>query len=394
MQSETVPRQTAWLRVVILAVAAFIFNTTEFVPVGLLSDIAASFSMQTVQVGWMLTIYAWVVALMSLPMMLLTRKIERKRLLTGLFVLFIASHILSVFSWNFSSLIVSRIGIALAHAVFWSITASLAIRVAPAGKKTQALSMLATGTSLAMVLGLPLGRIIGQYMGWRMTFLIIAIGAIITMVCLMKLLPKLPSEHSGSLSSVPVLFRRPALVSLYLLTACTVTANYTAYSYIEPFMQNVAHMGENFTTFLLLIFGAAGIIGSTLFSLLNHRYPASLLIAAIGLISVCMLLLFLAAASPAWVSVLCVLWGMAMMMIVLLLQIRVLALASDATDVATSLFSGIFNIGIGAGALIGNQVSLHLHVANVGYAGGVIGCLALTWCIFIFRRYPQLRNSG
>jgi len=225
--------------------------------------------------------------------------------------------------------------------------------------------MLATGTSLAMVLGLPLGRIIGQYMGWRMTFLIIAIGAIITMVCLMKLLPKLPSEHSGSLSSVPVLFRRPALVSLYLLTACTVTANYTAYSYIEPFMQNVAHMGENFTTFLLLIFGAAGIIGSTLFSLLNHRYPASLLIAAIGLISVCMLLLFLAAASPAWVSVLCVLWGMAMMMIVLLLQIRVLALASDATDVATSLFSGIFNIGIGAGALIGNQVSLHLHVANV-----------------------------
>ncbi|MFZ4831907.1 sugar transporter [Rouxiella sp. Mn2063] len=394
MQSETVPRQTAWLRVVILAVAAFIFNTTEFVPVGLLSDIAESFSMQTVQVGWMLTIYAWVVALMSLPMMLLTRKIERKRLLTGLFVLFIASHILSVFSWNFSSLIASRIGIALAHAVFWSITASLAIRVAPAGKKTQALSMLATGTSLAMVLGLPLGRIIGQYMGWRMTFLIIAIGAIITMVCLMKLLPKLPSEHSGSLSSVPVLFRRPALVSLYILTACTVTANYTAYSYIEPFMQNVAHMGENFTTFLLLIFGAAGIIGSTLFSLLNHRYPAGLLIAAIGLISICMMLLFLAAPSPEWVSALCVIWGMAMMMIVLLLQIRVLALASDATDVATSLFSGIFNIGIGAGALIGNQVSLHLHVANVGYAGGAIGCLALVWCIFIFRRYPQLRSSS
>jgi len=394
MQSDTVSRRTAWLRVVMMAVAAFIFNTTEFVPVGLLSDIAASFNMQTAQVGLMLTIYAWVVALMSLPLMLLTRNVERKRLLIAIFTLFIASHILSVVAWDFWSLVASRVGITLTHAIFWSITASLAIRVAPAGKKTQALSMLATGTALAMVLGLPLGRLIGQYLGWRTTFMSIGIVALLTLICLIKLLPPLPSEHTGSLKSVPMLFRRPALVGMYVLTALIVTAHYTAYSYIEPFIQTVANMGENFTTFLLLIFGGAGILGSIAFSVLGNRFPAAMLSGPILLVTLSMLLLFVAVMNPVAISVLCVIWGLAMMIIGLALQVRVLALATDATDVSMALLSGIYNIGIGAGALIGNQVSLHLEMSNVGYAGGLIGCIALVWCLTIFKRYPQLKVTN
>jgi DHA1 family L-arabinose/isopropyl-beta-D-thiogalactopyranoside export protein-like MFS transporter len=377
-----------------LAIAAFIFNTTEFAPVGLLSDIAASFSMHTAQVGLMLTIYAWVVALLSLPMMLLTRQVERRFLLTAIFTLFVASHVLSTFAWSFNILVLSRIGIALSHAIFWSITASLAIRVAPAGKKTQALSMLATGTALAMVLGLPIGRLIGQYLGWRITFGVIGGVALVTMLCLAKLLPKLPSEHTGSLKSVPMLFKRPALVSLYLLIAVVVTAHYTAYSYIEPFIQSVAAMGGNFTTFLLLIFGAAGIVGSVLFSTLGNKFPATFLLGTIALITLCMLSLYVAVTHSLAISTLCIIWGMSMMIIGLAVQVRVLALAPDATDVAMSLLSGIYNLGIGGGALLGNQVSLHLGMQNIGYAGGAIGLLSFIWCAWSMRRYPQLRING
>ncbi|NEG62910.1 sugar transporter [Pantoea agglomerans] len=394
MQPTTVSRKTAWLRVVLLAIAAFVFNTTEFVPVGLLSDIAADFSKQTADVGIMLTIYAWVVALLSLPLMLLTRNIERRLLLGVLFLIFIVSHVLSTVAWDFRSLMVSRVGIALSHAVFWSITASLAIRVAPAGKKTQALSMLATGTALAMVLGVPIGRVVGQYLGWRTTFGAIGLSALVLMIMLVRILPRLPSEHTGSLSSVPMLFRRPALVSMYLLVTLVVTAHYTAYSYIEPFMQTVAHSSGNFTTLLLLLFGSAGIVGSVLFSTLGNKFPSGLLIAAIALITLCMGLLIFAAVRPAAISTLCVVWGMAMMMIGLGMQVRVLSLAPDATDVAMSLMSGIYNIGIGAGALLGNQVSLHLSMAEVGNVGGMIGLVALLWCVYIFRRYPQLRSNG
>lgn len=388
MTINPVSRKVAWLRVVTLAIAAFIFNTTEFVPVGLLSDIAESFHMQTAQVGIMLTIYAWVVAVMSLPFMLLTSQMERRKLLICLFVLFIASHVLSFLAWNFTVLVISRIGIAFAHAIFWSITASLAIRLAPAGKRAQALSLIATGTALAMVLGLPIGRVVGQYFGWRTTFFAIGMGALITLLCLIKLLPKLPSEHSGSLKSLPLLFRRPALMSLYVLTVVVVTAHYTAYSYIEPFVQNVAGLSANFATVLLLILGGAGIIGSLMFGKLGNRHASSLVSIAIALLVVCLLLLLPAADSEAHLAILSIFWGIAIMVIGLGMQVKVLALAPDATDVAMALFSGIFNIGIGAGALVGNQVSLHWSMSAIGYIGAIPACAALVWAVLIFRRWP------
>ncbi|EJH0571077.1 sugar transporter [Salmonella enterica] len=388
MTINPVSRKVAWLRVVTLAIAAFIFNTTEFVPVGLLSDIAESFHMQTAQVGIMLTIYAWVVAVMSLPFMLLTSQMERRKLLICLFVLFIASHVLSFLAWNFTVLVISRIGIAFAHAIFWSITASLAIRLAPAGKRAQALSLIATGTALAMVLGLPIGRVVGQYFGWRTTFFAIGMGALITLLCLIKLLPKLPSEHSGSLKSLPLLFRRPALMSLYVLTVVVVTAHYTAYSYIEPFVQNVAGLSANFSTVLLLILGGAGIIGSLVFGKLGNRHASSLVSIAIALLVVCLLLLLPAADSEAHLAILSIFWGIAIMVIGLGMQVKVLALAPDATDVAMALFSGIFNIGIGAGALAGNQVSLHWSMSAIGYIGAIPACAALVWAVLIFRKWP------
>lgn len=388
MTINPVSRKVAWLRVVTLAIAAFIFNTTEFVPVGLLSDIAESFHMQTAQVGIMLTIYAWVVAVMSLPFMLLTSQMERRKLLIYLFVLFIASHVLSFLAWNFTVLVISRIGIAFAHAIFWSITASLAIRLAPAGKRAQALSLIATGTALAMVLGLPIGRVVGQYFGWRTTFFAIGMGALITLLCLIKLLPKLPSEHSGSLKSLPLLFRRPALMSLYVLTVVVVTAHYTAYSYIEPFVQNVAGLSANFATVLLLILGGAGIIGSLVFGKLGNRHASSLVSIAIALLVACLLLLLPAAESEAHLAILSIFWGIAIMVIGLGMQVKVLALAPDATDVAMALFSGIFNIGIGAGALVGNQVSLHWSMSAIGYIGAIPACAALVWAVLIFRKWP------
>lgn len=206
-------------------------------------------------------------------------------------------------------------------------------------------------------------------------------------LCLIKLLPLLPSEHSGSLKSLPLLFRRPALMSIYLLTVVVVTAHYTAYSYIEPFVQNIAGFSANFATALLLLLGGAGIIGSVIFGKLGNQYASALVSTAIALLLVCLALLLPAANSEIHLGVLSIFWGIAMMIIGLGMQVKVLALAPDATDVAMALFSGIFNIGIGAGALVGNQVSLHWSMSMIGYVGAVPAFAALIWSIIIFRRW-------
>jgi DHA1 family L-arabinose/isopropyl-beta-D-thiogalactopyranoside export protein-like MFS transporter len=375
-----------WISVISLALAAFIFNTTEFAPVGLLSAIAQSFDMNLAQTGSMLTIYAWMVSLSSLPLMLLTRHIERKALLICLFALFIASHVLSYWAWNFTVLMISRIGIACAHAIFWSITAALTLRVAPAGKATQALGLLSTGTVMALVLGIPFGRVIGELLGWRNTFLIIALLALIVALILWRYLPLMHSQNSGSWRSVPLLLKRPVLLCLFLVTILAVSAQFTAYSYIEPFALHIAAISSRHTTLVLLVFGVAGVFGSYLFGRLHNRMAKSFSSLAIGGLALCLALLLPLASHPWGFSLMPLLWGASIMGIGLSLQYLVLQHAADATDVAMSIYSGLYNVGIGAGALLGGVISVQWDLSHVGQVGAVLAIFAALLMYYTSRR--------
>lgn len=207
-----------WLPLIGMTISAFLVNTSEFMPIGLLTDISNDFNMTAAQAGVTITAYSWTVTILSLPLMLLACKIEPKKLLLGTLTVFSTCQVLSVISIGFPFLVVSRIGVACAHSIFWAIASPLAVRVVSKEHQSKALSAIITGTAIAMVLGMPLGRMIGLNIGWRMTFLCVAVISFVVLVYLAFVFPKIENTESFSINQLPELFKNSRLMITYIIT--------------------------------------------------------------------------------------------------------------------------------------------------------------------------------
>lgn len=380
-----------WLPVISLTLSTFIFNTSEFIPIGLLTSIADDFAITESKAGLLITIYAWVVALASLPLMMAFAKTENKKLMLSLVTLFTASHILSGFSNSYVMLMISRIGVACSHAVFWSIVTPLAVHVAPEGHRSTALSMIITGSSIAMIVGLPLGRAVGLMVGWRVTFLLIAILSAIVLCLLAAFLPKVPSDNNISLKTLPTLVSTPALLCIFVMTALTITGHFTAYSYIEPFLGQAAGFTNGEITMVLSAFGVIGIIVSVLFSKYYDRHQFAFLRVAVLGICICTLLLGISSGNSFIMVCTCLLWGLSINCFNISLQSCIIDYSPFGTAIAMSIYSGIYNVGIGAGALVGGIVCSHIGIPFVGYVGGAVSLVSALF--FLLTVTPVLKKS-
>ena len=384
-------RTSQWLPLTGLACAAFAFNTSEFMPIGLLSDIAADLHISNAHAGLLISIYAWIVALASLPLMLMASRMELKRLMLGIVALFVASHIASAMATDFSTLMLSRTGVACAHAIFWSIVSPMAVRTVRPEKRAMALGVVATGSSVAMVVGLPLGRVIGIYVGWRTTFLCIAVITALLLAYLAAVLPRLESRGGFSPKRVPQLLRDRVLTGVFAMSVLFATAHYTAYSFIEPFLADTAGMKPDTVTLTLIIFGASGLAGSVAFSRYYPRHRYTFIAVVTAAPAAMMLLMPPAAVNGGAITAACAVWGAAATAFNVAFQDTTMRYApADATSVSMSVFSGIFNLGIGTGAYIGAAVVTHISLGSVGYAGGAIGAAAVAFCLC--RLFPAMRR--
>lgn len=372
-----------WLGVIAISLGAFILNTSEFVPVGLLSLIANDFKMSDSSVGLMISIYAYIVSLVSLPLMMLFSKMELKRLMLLVLGVFVISHIFSSLATNYEALLASRIGVALSHALFWSIAIPIAVRIVPKNKQSLALSLVATGTAIAFIGGIPLGRVIGLWLGWRISFLCIGVLAFLILLLVAYSVPKLPSNGGFSIRLLPKLLSNKALLFVYVLTILLTTAHFVGYTYIEPFLKTHANFTQNDITLTLVAFGAVGFLGSFLFTKYFDKNRIIFSNIAIFGITFSLFALWLCSLNPFLAVFICVAWGLCITFFNLTFQSKIIHLVPQHTSIAMSMFSGIYNIGIGSGAFLGKITIDKINVSSIGIIGGLIALIACMLFIMV-----------
>ena len=385
-------RIRGWLPVLCLALTAFIFVSTELMPIGLLPDIARDLERSEADTGLLISVYAWTVALTSLPLTLACARFNRRTLMLLLIGFFSLSQWLAALAHSFPFLMGARLMTSLCHALFWSLTPPLAVRIAPGGAATKALTMVAAISSLAVILGMPLGTLLGHQMGWRFTFGFIGAVSLSFTLVLYKFLPSSPgSARRLDRSTLP--WRNPALRRIYLLTALTVTGHFTAFTYMSPLLAHSGGFSPTAIAWLLLTLGGAGICGNLLVSRHFDQHPRGSLRLALAFLSLSLLSAQAAAVSTPGAVLLCLFWGASMNSSTLIYQTLVIKEGAANPELANSLYSSIFNIGIGGGALVGNQLFNHLGIGAINYGGAVFVIPALLIVILSFGRPGRTKTS-
>jgi predicted MFS family arabinose efflux permease len=343
--------------------------TSEFAPIGLLSQISADLDQTPSTVGLTVTLYAWIGAASGLLSNWLNRWIARKALLIGLMLILAVSNGLAALSPEFSTLLGARAVGALAHGVFWAIVAATAAHIVPAQRMGLATSIVLGGITIATVMGVPLINLVGQYDGWRTAFVCLALMCVASAGAIALILPSMHIHSLNKGVGFSVVLRRKDLLITYVITGLTAAAHFGAYTFVEPFIGHVPGITPYLIAVLLFAFGAAGFLGNLLSALFIDRYLKAFIL--IALIAMALALVMLGLYGPllgiAPVVILLVIWGVAISALFTGLQTWVLRIAGDHTVPATAIHTAVLNSAIGLGVIVGGGA---LNVA--GFKGAML----------------------
>ncbi|HEV7956030.1 MAG: transporter [Microbacteriaceae bacterium] len=350
-----------WLGLFILAGAIFVCVTSEFLPTGLLPELAEGLGVSESRVGLLVTVYAGTVVLSAPLLTSLTRRVPRKVLVVVVLGVFAITNIVVAVAPTYEVVVVARVAGGLAHGLFWAVVGAYAGYLVPKEQLARAVAVTSAGATAAFVLGVPLGTALGNALGWQLAFLVMAIAVIVLTVLVIFFLP--PVRHVLDLRTgeIPLPARKdhsvPGVVVLCTIVAVLMIGQNLFYTYIVPYYRLVAGFSEGSVSVLLFVYGGAGAVGLVLVGIVGARYPRASLAISFATASVAVAVIGLFPEQTVLVVVMLVIWGIAFGGGPALLQTRMLHTASvRVRDLASAWFTVSFNVGIGGGALIGGLI--------------------------------------
>lgn len=393
MKTKITPEEL--LPLIGMSVCAFIFNTSEFMPMGLLTSISETFSTTEAQTGQLISVYAWFVMIMSMPFMVFGTRFNFRKLVLGIITIFIAGQFLSAIAPNFILLCLARLVVATSHCIFWAILVPLSVRLVRPELAAFAVSVAEAGAALATVLGLPIGRTIGLVMSWRASFILVGFVMLALLVYMLFVMPRVPNEEKFTFKDLPTLLKNKALLGIFAITICYSLGFYVTNSYIEPFLLQVGQLPANEVTIFLSLFGLAGLISSVFFTKKYSCLRFKIFIGSLFGVCVCLIVLLLTVKILPALVITFLIWGFCGTLFAMASQTEIVNVCkSEDQTVAMAIFSGLFNFGIGTGAFVGGIVIDNLSINYIGVFGGAIvlagAVLSVTKIVPKLRKYKSL----
>ncbi|QBS43026.1 MFS transporter [Nocardia sp. CS682] len=344
------------LALLALTLGAFGIGTTEFVVVGLLPDIADTYAVSIPTAGMLVTGYALGVVVGAPLMTGLGTRVSRKRMLLGMLLLLVAGNVLSAVAPTFGLMLTGRIVASLAHGAFFGIGAVVAGAVVRPDRRAGAIAIMFTGLTVATMVGVPVGTLLGQHFGWRLTFLIVALVGLIGLVGVALLVPEQPAPQDARLRTELAVFRNPQVLLAMAMTVLGFGGVFAAITYLAPMMTEVTGFADSSVTWLLVLFGLGFFAGNLIGGKFADRHLMPMLYLSLGGLAVVLALFTLTAHNKIAAAVTVVLIGALGFATVPPLQKRVLDQASGAPTLASAVNIGAFNLGNAIAAWLGGLV--------------------------------------
>lgn len=342
--------------VLALTMCAFCIGTAEFVVMGLLPDIARDLDVSIPAAGQLVTAYAIGVVVGAPILAALTARQPRKRVLLMMVGVFIVGNFLAAISPAYAFLMIARILAAFAHGTLFGVGAVVAAGMVPANRQASAIGLMFLGLTLANILGVPLGTLIGQSFGWRATFGVITALGIVALIPVLALVPEIAAKPSQGMRHELSVLRQFDVLLAIATTVLSSASVFTLFTYIVPLLQDVTGFTPSNVTLILFMVGIGLTVGITLGGKFSDRGPMRAMISMLAWMAIVLMVLPLVLHSKIATLVVIFLWAMAAFGLVPGLQSRVVDNASHAPNLASTLNIGAFNLGNAAGAFLGGLV--------------------------------------
>ncbi|MDO7929683.1 MFS transporter [Pseudomonas sp. KFB-139] len=349
-----------------LSTTAFLTILTETMPAAVLPAMSESLEQPPAGIGLLVSIYALASAAAAIPIVALTRSLPRKSLYIMLVLSFAVANGITAISTSYALTVASRVVAGLAAGVVWPVICGYAIRLVDRKDMGRAVAITLAGSTVAMVAGLPLGSMLGSLLGWRFSYGLLSLLALLVIVWVLLVVPPMPGEERKDGTSIHDVIRTPGLRVILLSAFCAILAHYTLYTYMAPLAEKTRLSGG--TAQGLFLFGTGAILGVLIAGRFVDTRLRLIATTALTCTAVTMVVL-IAAPYQMIASAAIFVWGASFGGMPTVFQSATGRVAEDNAELATAILTTIYNLGIFGGGAVGGLLLSYFGIVSLsGFA--------------------------